>query len=292
MAFPPNFDRKNCEIVRISKVFVLAGIMLAAAASAASAQFHFRTWSDRGVIYEEPLRELIGTREMRHIIFDYGYRIKGRLRRNGRVYVADVRDLRGRSFRLIVDGIHGDILQRFTSRAPQLRDRPQRRFSRGEPVGRPRALVPDVKKKSSQKRKARKAKRPRKALRTARKPKKTIIRRPLAPPIVPEKPAVAAKKPARAKPTPPVVQAAPKIIPDRANNAKPKPIIEKTELPPAAAPLLPPPVKPAPVKVAPPKKSAAVGNAGSTNARAVVAPLDNPGKRRDVEKPVAVAPLQ
>lgn len=48
-----------------------------------------------------------------------GYRIRGRLHRNGRVYLADVIDRWGRAMRLVIDAYHGNILQRFATAPPR-----------------------------------------------------------------------------------------------------------------------------------------------------------------------------
>ena len=42
----------------------------------------------------------------------------GPLRRNGRVYIAEVEDRRGRSFRLVLDARNGEILERFARGGP------------------------------------------------------------------------------------------------------------------------------------------------------------------------------
>jgi hypothetical protein len=315
MAFPPDITATAPGWGRRIAPFVLGGLALGCAASAASAQFEFRSWSERGIIYEEALPELIDQREMRQIIAESGYRIKGRLRRNGRVYIADVRDRRGRSVRLIIDGIHGNIVQSFRGPDPDLQNSRRSRYSSRDSVDEPRVLVPDVMRKST---KARKPKVRKKTLKTARKPATVITRRPLAapaaPPIMPDKPVAVSRQPAQPTRVVPVEQAAPNIIPDNVLATRPAKHMSRR--------LLPPPADPAPVKVDPPEKSAVPGKdvagemarsgavappiqpvlpvqtpsqspgSGSTSARALIAPLDNPGKRRDIEKPVAVAPLQ
>ena len=62
--------------------------------------------------------------EVRRDLQRRGYRVTGPLIRNGRVLLADVVDGRGRSLRLIVDPVEGEILQRFVNVDPTPRRDP------------------------------------------------------------------------------------------------------------------------------------------------------------------------
>ncbi len=320
--------------------FVLAASILIGASAPAQAQVGFGWWRDRGIVYEERMPELIGRRGIRRIIGQYGYRVRGPLLRNGRVYVVDVRDRRGRSLRVIVDGIEGDIVQVFRNNRPRPPGRIDRRYSRSPSVDQPRNLGRGVKPDRRKARKTVRKPKSKKSIRTARKPSRVIVRKPLAPLAAPSQPDVTARpvvKPASkpaikpadkrgpvaaqpkqaAVPAEPV--AAPRIVPEKPVTAERKMAVpEKPEntsvVTRSIRQILPPPIEPAPVKIDAPKKSAAISKPrivgppihsqenvpavkpkaaeGSKNTRALVAPLDNPGKRRDIEKPVAVAPLQ
>jgi len=271
----------------------IAGGVVLSFTTASQAQVFYPYWRGPAIAYERDfLPELIGNREMRRILFYRGYRIDGRLRRNGHVYVADVRDRRGRSLRLIVDVLDGRILEAFSGRIRT----PKRRFSHS---GRqPLDLGPKVK--------PGRAKPVRKPTGVARKPSPRIVSRPLAPLVKPQAPARVEKR--SAKPAIAARPAGPKVVPDRQPAANreiaPK---QETVIARRSPPLLPPPAPPAPVEIDIPKKAATLAprrgegpplqperGAGAISSRGSgvgVAPLDDPGKRRNVEKPVAVAPL-
>lgn len=341
---------RRAAIAGVAGAAIAAVSLLAGFSAPAQAQVYFRGWNERFVLYDD-YPEFVGRREVRAILAEQGYRLRGRLRRNGRVYVADVSDRRGQSFRVIVDAIEGEIVQRFRSRQPP---RPPssigRRYSNvdrtGDPAANgsqadgPRDLTPRLRSRSS---KSANKQSPSGKNRVTRKPSrksdKVIARRPL-PPLEPAKPAA-----------PPIVPDTPAadVAPPASSGARPE---RKQANLPNDAPILPPPERPAPVIVPkteieaakPAAKSEAKSGDGSTSGKTVartnaasdipvkgpaedaienakkpqdsqpkvrvvgppivapstgpvsekvkVAPLDNPGKRRDIEKPVGVAPLQ
>ncbi|MCC2098509.1 MAG: hypothetical protein KDJ29_16555, partial [Hyphomicrobiales bacterium] len=112
----------------IAAAAIVAAFAATGFSAPVQAQFYFRSWNERFVLYDD-YPELIGRRGVRSILAERGYRLRGRLRRNGQVYVADVVDRRGRRFRVIVDGIEGDIVQRFQGRIPRPPARVGRRTS-------------------------------------------------------------------------------------------------------------------------------------------------------------------
>jgi hypothetical protein len=373
---------RRAAVTGVAGAAIAAVSLLASFSAPAQAQVYFRTWNERFVLYDD-YPEFVGRREVRSILAEHGYRLRGRLRRNGQVYVADVSDRRGRPFRVIVDAIDGEIVQRFRSRQPPRPpgslgrwysnvDRTDDPGAGGPQADGPRELTPQLRKRSSQT--ANRTSPPGKS-RVTRKPvrnsDKVIARRPL-PPLEPAKPVA-----------PPIVPDTPAAVaaPPASSGARPE---RKQANVPINSPILPPPEKPAPVIVpktetstpqpAEPKAgdSARPGKAmartdpagdasltgvrtgkanvgaaksdgaksdgaksdatrsgdtsvtspaadsvekaekpqdsqpkvrvvgppivapstGPVNQKVKVAPLDNPGKRRDIEKPVGVAPLQ
>ena len=317
----------------IASLLALTAGTLVLAGTMAQAQFFQPQWRGPVIVDQDGMvPELIGSREIRRILFRYGYRVRGRLRRNGRVYVANTRDRRGRSWRIVVDGLDGDILERFAGVVPRPPRNVGRRQTRrnvvpeGSAAG-PRELVPRIKANRKKSRKATASKLRRKKQRTARRPSRAVTSRPLAPLV---RPAKIARKPIKARSVKPAVaNAAPPMIP-QGPKVRPEPRVAATPaVPPktagaikqSAPPLLLPPDKPAPLKldrlkrsavlsgktiegpsVSPNRKGAgsnrvnadvrSAADEGSTSTRAILAPLDDPGQRRDIEKPVAVAPLE
>lgn len=105
-------------------------IAILAVAGPAQAQF-FGGWGympyqyrmlpemDDGPVYlPRRFRPIMSPRDVRMTLIDEGYQVVGGLQVNGRVYIANVRDWRGQGFRVVVDGIEGNILQRFARTAP------------------------------------------------------------------------------------------------------------------------------------------------------------------------------
>ena len=341
---------RRAAIAGVAGAAIAAVSLLAGFSAPAQAQVYFRGWNERFVLYDD-YSEFVGRREVRAILAEQGYRLRGRLRRNGQVYVADVSDGRGQSFRVIVDAIEGEIVQRFRSRQPPLPpgsigrrysnvDRTRDPAANGSQAEGPRDLTPRLRNRSS---KSANKQSPSGKNRVTRKPSrksdKVIARRPL-PPLEPAEPAA-----------PPIVPDTPAadVAPPASSGARPE---RKQANLPNDAPILPPPERPAPVIVPkteieaakPAAKSEAKSGDGSTSGKTAarsdavsdgavkgpaedtienakkpqdsqpkvrvvgppivapstgpvsekvkVAPLDNPGKRRDIEKPVGVAPLQ
>ncbi|MGE3248543.1 MAG: hypothetical protein AB7J19_19655 [Beijerinckiaceae bacterium] len=199
----------------------LAAAVLCGQSAPAQAQVFFDWWSQPTIVYERGYNEMLGRRDIRRIVAAEGYAMRRPLRRNGRVYVADVENARGVPFRLIIDGFHGEVVQRFRHGGPprppeNLRSRrysvlpePQGRdydnpYYRGGPD---RDLAPPVlapRKKAEPPRRAKRKPARRSKTRTASRPAqnvapKAIESRPVAPPVVPPPvPAAAAPKPAKA----------------------------------------------------------------------------------------------
>jgi hypothetical protein len=94
----------------------IAGGLLVSLAGSAEAQFF--GWS-LPPAYGVPESAMIAPGEIYRMVADHGYRIRDRLQRNGRVYLIDVVDRRGRALRLIIDAYQGDILQRFATAPPR-----------------------------------------------------------------------------------------------------------------------------------------------------------------------------
>ncbi len=70
-------------------------------------------------IYERgPRARPLGPAQVRNMLNERGMRVTGAPARNGRVFVADVRDRNGNLRRVIVDGLNGEVLQSFPGQAP------------------------------------------------------------------------------------------------------------------------------------------------------------------------------
>ena len=337
----------------------LATLVWAAAAPSAAAQFIFHWW-DEPVYVERYAPEFMSRGEVRAMLRARRLALRGPIRRNGRVYVVDVRDRRGGRARLIIDGVEGRIVQRFVDSMPPRPPRNiGRRYShrvapdwRDDEAGslgarghnpyfeQPRPAEPAVRsgrKSSKSKGKARAGK-------IRRGP--AVVRRTLAPPAArtappnpapaksaPVKSAPAKSAPANQTPAAATVVPASKPVVRRSSPvpgiAMPKPVAPQITAPPQTAPIttaarpddkdaapgnpsvrfvkpkrqgkqpagraatpdlrsiLPPPALPAKVKVPVERKAQR-----NIKPRVPVSPLDDPGKRRDAQKPVAVAPLQ
>lgn len=127
-------------LMRARTVFLctlMCGLFIASGSVPAQSQSLFDFWSKRTYSPGHDYRALLSKRDIRRILRRKGYRLAGSVRRNGRVYHADVRNRAGRSGRVIVDGMRGDILQWFDHRFGRLgsRDagppRPSGRIGRG-----------------------------------------------------------------------------------------------------------------------------------------------------------------
>lgn len=321
----------------------------------AQAQVFFRWWNEP-IYVERYAPELMTRGEVRAMLRSRGFALRGPIRRNGHVYIADVRTRRGASVRLIIDAVEGRIVERFVDSTPprpprNLENRYSRRtdpdnrgfdepsvdrsrlpyFERPETAGREKSRPAKPKtEKQSARPATRKARRTKDIVKRDLPPPKTADPAPLAPRVVypaakpaATPPSVAARPQPQRLPVeepaarrqitlpqpvaPKIEKHAPAPNPPTTTAARPaesdvaprKPKMrflkpERAAAKPAAAAqtpgnssLLPPPALPAEVKV--PVELKTKRNA---KPRLGVAPLDDPGQRRDIPKPVAVAPLQ
>ncbi len=124
----------RCGSLRALALAGAASLALLAGAGAAQAQF-LGVWqfgvASRGY-FDEPRDDLMGDDFMREdfarpgapqgairaTLSAEGYVLVSPLRRNGRVYIAEVEDRRGRSFRVVLDARDGEILERFARGGP------------------------------------------------------------------------------------------------------------------------------------------------------------------------------
>jgi len=124
----------------LSRTAVLGGLaattVLVGAAAPAQAQIYgywgYRTYSypvdpyyDDAPIYapryRAPALNMLSPGEIRESLRDDGYRVIGQMQRSGRTYIVVAQDRRGQRFRLVVDGIEGEIVRSAVDRAPPLR---------------------------------------------------------------------------------------------------------------------------------------------------------------------------
>jgi hypothetical protein len=95
-------------------------------------QYRMMPDMDGGPVYlPRRFRPVMSPGDIRMFLSEEGYQVIGGLQVNGRVYIANVRDRRGQGFRLVVDGIEGNVLQRFARATPS---RPPEALARG-PMG-------------------------------------------------------------------------------------------------------------------------------------------------------------
>ncbi|MDF2114099.1 hypothetical protein PY365_00820 [Roseiarcaceae bacterium H3SJ34-1] len=88
---------------------------------------------DGGPVYmPRRFRPMMSPGDIRMSLSEEGYQVVGGLQINGRVYIANVRDRRGQGFRIVVDGIDGNVLQRFARATPA---RPPEALARGSMGG-------------------------------------------------------------------------------------------------------------------------------------------------------------
>jgi hypothetical protein len=92
-------------------------------------QYRMMPEMDGGPVYmPRRFRPIMSPGDIRMTLSEEGYQVVGGLQVNGRVYIANVRDWRGQGFRVVVDGIEGNILQRFARTTPA---RPPEALARG-----------------------------------------------------------------------------------------------------------------------------------------------------------------
>jgi len=133
-------DLKRSLSLKLLLGGVSGAIAIFAVAGPAQAQF-FGSWGympfqyrmlpemDDGPVYlPRRFRPIMSPGDIRMVLNEEGYQVVGGLRVNGRVYIANVRDWRGQGFRLVVDGMEGNILQRFALATPA---RPPDALARG-----------------------------------------------------------------------------------------------------------------------------------------------------------------
>lgn len=101
---------------RVFAVGIAGGLLVTLAGSA---QAQFFGWWGTPPAYGVPENAMISPNEIYRLVAGHGYQISGRLERNGRVYMIDVIDPRGRAMRLVIDAYEGDILQRFATAPPR-----------------------------------------------------------------------------------------------------------------------------------------------------------------------------
>ena len=97
----------------------IAGSLLVTLSGSAEAQFFGWFTPPPPPYSSRPQRAMISPGDIYRIVADHGYRVRGRLKRNGRVYLADVVDQSGRRLRLVIDAYEGNIVQRFATAPPR-----------------------------------------------------------------------------------------------------------------------------------------------------------------------------
>ncbi len=102
------------KIALLAACVLLAGTALSAPAQA---QFFPRFW-DEPVYVERGYRDVMPRGAVHQMLRERGFAFRAPLRRNGRVYVADVVNPRGIRMRIIIDSYNGRIVQRFVQGGP------------------------------------------------------------------------------------------------------------------------------------------------------------------------------
>ncbi|HEV2570192.1 MAG TPA: hypothetical protein VGU72_00530 [Beijerinckiaceae bacterium] len=93
--------------------------------------------------YRAPALNMLSPGEIRESLRDDGYRVIGQMQRSGRTYIVVAQDRRGQRFRLVVDGIEGEIV-RSARLTTQPRNEARANDYRDAPVAPPPPAMPSA----------------------------------------------------------------------------------------------------------------------------------------------------